>query len=137
VSANSTAPATLTIHTSKNDCNSSSIRHSTRYSFVKIGTRSFLSSGKASTPCRTVPTSFAAAFAGFLLLGIRRRRARPRASLTILLLFVGAIGLSIGCGGSGSSPDDVAKGTYTLTLDGTDTSNSSIAASTTLTLTVH
>jgi hypothetical protein len=87
-------------------------------------------------PRQTVPVSFAAAFAGFLLLGIRRRRARLWAGPTSLVLLVGVLGLSIGCGGSGSG-DDVAKGTYTFTLDGTDTSNSSIAASTTLTLTVQ
>jgi subtilase family serine protease len=111
VSANSTATATLTIHTSKSDCNSSSIRHSMRHSFVKIGTTSFLSSGKASMPRRTVPAGFATAFAGFLLVRIRKRRA---SLLTSLLLLMGILGLSLGCGGSGSIPDDVAKGTYTL-----------------------
>jgi hypothetical protein len=81
------------------------------------------------------------AFAGFLLLGFRKRRSRLWVGLIGSSILAGALGLSVGCGGGGSNPtstaEDVVKGAYTLTLDGTDTSNSSIAASTTLTLTVN
>jgi subtilase family serine protease len=89
VSANSTATTTLTIYTSKTDCSSSSIRHGTRHSFIKIGTKSFPSPGENPTARRTISVSFAAAGAGFLLLGIRKRRARtwaaPTTAVSLLL----------------------------------------------------
>ena len=137
VAANKTATTTLTIHTSKSACNSSSIRTGARRSFVKVGTNPFASSRNDPVARRAVPVNVAIALAGFALFGIRRRSAWLRAGLTCLFLTT-TLGLVTSCGGgNGGSDNDVARGTYTLTLDGADTSNSSTAASTTFTLTVQ
>lgn len=137
VSANKTATTTLTLHTSKSDCSSSSsVKSHARHSFAKINAEPPASSQRNPLSRRTIPVPLAV-LAGLLWVGTRRRGARLRTALSCLLLLLGVLGLQVGCGGGGGNSNDVAKGTYTLTLDGTDTSNSSIAASTTFTLTVQ
>jgi subtilase family serine protease len=140
VTANSTTTAALTIYTSESDCSSESS------SVTKGRARRFISrKAVAAVPGgnplsrRIVPVS-AAAIAGFLLVGMRRKRSVLSSILSCLILLL-VVGASLGCGSStsgssSSTSTDVAKGTYTLTLGGTDASDSSIASSTTLTLTV-
>jgi hypothetical protein len=133
VAANQTTTATLTIHTAKADCTSSSIRKGQRYSLA----RSAISSSVPFRRNQSVPVSLAATVAGLLLVR-RRRRISALRSIAACLFLAGFLLIPLGCGG-GSDPtaNDVPKGTYTLTLDGADTANSSIAASTTFTLAVN
>jgi hypothetical protein len=139
VTANNSATTTLTVYTSKSDCNSSgSIRGGTLHRFVNTGGHVVDASSLNSGQRESIPLSSSVALAGLFLLCIRRRALRSWASLTFLILLAGVGLMVVGCGGgAGDNSNDVSKGTYTLTLDGTDTSNSSIAASTTLTLTVQ
>jgi subtilase family serine protease len=140
VTGTSSATTTLTFYTSSSDCSSAAVvKGSARHAFVKTGTSAITSSRNNSGLPKALPLG-AAALAGVLLFGVRKRRATWLAKLGCFVL-LGMLSLAVGCGGSSSSSSsssstDVAKGTYTVTLTGTDSSSSTITSSTTLTLTV-
>jgi subtilase family serine protease len=145
VTANGTATTTVTVYTSEKACESNpSLRKGTRHNFVKSSRRASASRQPSPASSAVVPIGAAAAFAEFLLFGLRRRRSTLRTRLNCLLL-LGILAVSLGCGGSSSTTTttttppatDVAQGAYTLTLAGADTLNSSISAETTFTLTVN
>jgi hypothetical protein len=144
VTANSTATGTVTIYTSEAACSATAAvkKGATRHSFAKTGAKSIASRQQSPASHAVIPISAAAAFAGLLLFGLRKRRSAlwTPAQWTMLscFLLLAVIGVTVGCG-SGSSTStstDVSKGTYTLTLDGADSSDSSNTAATTFTLTV-
>lgn len=137
VAANKTTTTTLTIYTSKSDCNSSgSVRGGTIRRFVDTGNAA--GSTQATSQRGSTPLKSSIALAGLLVLIVRKRALRSWISLVCFILLAGTGFIVLGCGGgSGGNSNDVPKGTYTLTLEGADTSDSSIANSTTLTLTVQ
>ena len=137
VAANKTTTTTLTIYTSKSDCNSSgSVRGGTLRHFVDTGHAA--GSAQATSQSGSIPLESSITLAGLLVLVVRKRVLRSWMSRMCFILLAGASFIILGCGGgSGGNSNDVPKGTYTLTIDGADTSDSSIANSTTLTLTVQ
>jgi subtilase family serine protease len=139
VTANKTATATLTLYTSESDCSTAAVtKGAALHTFAKVGTKRIASSNGSPALQKVLPLS-AAALAGVLFFGIRRRRVSKWWTMLSGFVLLGVLSLAVGCGSSSTtstSNNYVAKGTYTLTLIGVDSTTSSITAQTTFTLTV-
>ena len=138
VSGTTAVTTTVELLTSESLCASAIAKGSMRR-FVAPGTP--LAKANSGPGLRKVLPVSAAALAGFLLLGLRRRRASWITTLGCFLLLALAT-IAVGCGGGssggggGSTTGDVPAGSYPLTVSGADTVTSSITASANFTLTV-
>ena len=137
VSSATAVTTTVQLLTSESLCATAISKGSMRR-FVSPGTP--LAKANSGPGLRKVLPVSAAALAGFLLLGLRRRRASWIVTLGCFLLLALAT-IAVGCGGGSSgggssTTGDVPAGSYPLTVVGADTVTSSITASANFTLTV-
>jgi subtilase family serine protease len=132
VGLNGTVATSITVDTLASDCQNTGVRRQIARSASHTSAATD-NNQKPPARDREYPIAAAAALAGLVLLG-RKRKAWPVA----MVLMLAGLGVLSGCGGnSGSSVVGTTSTTYTINLTGTDTAHSSITASTTFTVTVQ